>query len=496
MNLLSSALTSIKPRKDDTIVDRLNYYYSSVIIIVMAITLTAKQYVGQPIQCWVPSEFSRAWEQYAENYCFVYNTYWVRPGEDIPQEVDSRTKRQLIYYQWVPFLMALEAGFFYLPMIFWSQTNGKSGINIANMVKTVEGTDTSENAERKKAVLAICHHLEDSVRLRYVRREGATKLDYYWKLGMLNGNFVSNMFIFTKLLYMVNIVGQFLMMNQFLGQHNHAWGANILHDIIEGRDWELSGNFPRISLCDFTVRTLSNVHRYSIQCVLVLNMFNEKIFLFLYWWLVLVGVMTFLDMIYWSVCTRISSRRIGYMKKFVRVSPDDDYIFREFCDKIINADGTMLLKMLGVHTNELFTQDVLKILWENYRAQTQLKHVFCARPVSRHSPSLAESLPNSDESFSYHNSPPEQGAALLEKSMSPLDRRHAYQNFHSRTPRSITPRQSIKIQRNLLDMSTDRPIYSMGSPAVLNTHLGLPTNGAPNSVNMQRRSSLTIPIPV
>ena len=68
MNLLGSALSAIKPRKDDTMVDRLNYYYSAVIIIVMAITLTAKQYVGQPIQCWVPSEFSKAWEQYAENY--------------------------------------------------------------------------------------------------------------------------------------------------------------------------------------------------------------------------------------------------------------------------------------------------------------------------------------------------------------------------------------------------------------------------------------------
>lgn len=43
------------------------------------------------------------------------------------------------------------------------------------------------------------------------------------------------------------------MMNQFLGQNHHAWGANILRDIIEGRDWELSGNFPRIVLCDFTV---------------------------------------------------------------------------------------------------------------------------------------------------------------------------------------------------------------------------------------------------
>lgn len=43
------------------------------------------------------------------------------------------------------------------------------------------------------------------------------------------------------------------MMNQFLGQNNYAWGANILSDIIDGKDWELSGNFPRIALCDFTV---------------------------------------------------------------------------------------------------------------------------------------------------------------------------------------------------------------------------------------------------
>lgn len=68
MNLLGSAITAIKPRLDDTVVDRLNYYYSTVIIMVMSITLTARQYVGQPLQCWVPAEFSKAWEQYAENY--------------------------------------------------------------------------------------------------------------------------------------------------------------------------------------------------------------------------------------------------------------------------------------------------------------------------------------------------------------------------------------------------------------------------------------------
>jgi hypothetical protein len=90
MNFLGNAITAIKPRLDDTVVDRLNYYYSTVIIVVMSITLTARQYVGQPLQCWVPAEFSKAWEQYAENYCFVYNTYWVSPGETIPRKIDER----------------------------------------------------------------------------------------------------------------------------------------------------------------------------------------------------------------------------------------------------------------------------------------------------------------------------------------------------------------------------------------------------------------------
>jgi hypothetical protein len=49
-----------------------------------------------------------------------------------------RVNRQLIYYQWVPFLMALEAGFFYFPVLFWAQTNNKSGLNISAMVGIVE----------------------------------------------------------------------------------------------------------------------------------------------------------------------------------------------------------------------------------------------------------------------------------------------------------------------------------------------------------------------
>jgi innexin len=51
------------------------------------------------LKCWVPMEFKGGWEQYAEDYCFIQNTYYVAPEEEIPIEVTERDERQFGYYQ-------------------------------------------------------------------------------------------------------------------------------------------------------------------------------------------------------------------------------------------------------------------------------------------------------------------------------------------------------------------------------------------------------------
>lgn len=128
---LKGVFGKLKTQYDDDSIDRLNYMYTVFIIAVFSAVIAAKQYVGKPIQCWVPAEFDKGkgWEKYAESYCFVENTYFLQPTEEFPVDPADRTDKEINYYQWVPIILALQALMFYLPRMLWNMLNFRAGVS-------------------------------------------------------------------------------------------------------------------------------------------------------------------------------------------------------------------------------------------------------------------------------------------------------------------------------------------------------------------------------
>lgn len=50
------------------------------------------------------------------------------------------------------------------------------------------------------------------------------------------------------MLYTINVFLQILLLNAFLGARGKLYGIEVLTDLMNGREWTESGNFPRITL--------------------------------------------------------------------------------------------------------------------------------------------------------------------------------------------------------------------------------------------------------
>ena len=68
------------------------------------------------------------------------------------------------------------------------------------------------------------------------------------------GSYLTIGYLFVKLLYVANAVGQLYLLDAFLGTDFHFYGIDVVRRLVSGDDWAASGRFPRVTLCEFIVR--------------------------------------------------------------------------------------------------------------------------------------------------------------------------------------------------------------------------------------------------
>uniref|UniRef100_A0A0N5BUM4 Innexin n=1 Tax=Strongyloides papillosus TaxID=174720 RepID=A0A0N5BUM4_STREA len=365
-----------KTSYDDSI-NRLCSTFTTTLLIFFTLLVSAKQYIGKPIQCWVPQEFEKGWEEYAEDICFIKNTYYIPSNESIPIHHVKRNQAQIGYYQWVPIILSLMAFFFYLPKWIQKFLISQSGIDIntiiteANSLKCFKNEEKDKNKEKLKNYISECLGLGS--------RNTAFLLGCY-RFDNNRLTYMTVIHIATKFLYLLNIILQFMFLNNFLGPRYKMWGFEDVGNLLSGREWQNSPIFPRVTLCDFQVRRLANLHRYTVQCVLMINMFNEKIFLFIWFWFFVVAVVIFINFIYtlWRFVipmNRIKNVCFLFKNSLVKETTDGNK-FNELMNKFINyikCDGCLILSYIEDQVGGIVVRDIAEELFKDFQEKEEQK---------------------------------------------------------------------------------------------------------------------------
>ncbi|ETN68302.1 putative innexin-3 [Necator americanus] len=357
--------------QSNDLIDRLNYQYTAMLVALGAITLAATQYVGKPIQCWVPAQFTGAWEKYAETYCFIKGSYFLPDDEHPNEDFIERDNAVIGYYQWVPLMLALQAFLFYVPCIVWKALNCSTGINVKDVLENTAKVKKNVTVkERENQVSKAATHLQEALELQRELKSEAGMLSKMRKSGF----YLSAVYVFTKFLYVFNIFAQFCIFSAFLGTNNSFWGWEIFRDIWSGREWNVTGHFPRVTMCDFTVRVLGALHRWTVQCVLMINMFTEKIYVFLWFWFILVGVLSVISLIYWLIALVGTNFQRGFVTKYLRcmgeINEPPSRIEEEkvggFVRNYLTSDGVFLLRLIQTNGGDMLAGEIIAAMFRQY----------------------------------------------------------------------------------------------------------------------------------
>ncbi|KAL6743212.1 hypothetical protein Aduo_016285 [Ancylostoma duodenale] len=371
----------LSPRQDDDWSDRLHYLMTPNILLAFSVLISFKQFGGRPIECMFPNKFPGSWEQYAENYCWSQDTYFVEPKQHVELlKPDQRytPERELSYYQWVPFFLLLQAAFFRAPSFLWKSFSNHSGIRMHEVVEKAKDSANVEEEVRQKNIAILARHLQNALRFhrrmekrRVIVHKTVTCLNYQYSSG-----FVSAVYLFTKALYLVNVVLQLWLMNYFLGTNKHQWyGLGVIKDIVNGVEWETSGYFPRSAICDFEVRQVANIQKYSVQCVLVINIFNEKIFVILWFWYLLLFLSAAFTFISWFFVLLFPCFSRWFIEQHLELSSLDRFDpdsmqssnnIRKFVYDYLHRDGVFVLRMVSAHAGIIFGTDLILELWRTF----------------------------------------------------------------------------------------------------------------------------------
>lgn len=119
-----------------------------------------------------------------------------------------------------------------------------------------------------------------------------------------------------------------------------------------------------------------NIHQHSVQCALPINLFNEKFFICLWFWLIILAFITLFNFLKWiTLIIPMKRKRLieHYLKAKRKIggSEKDGLILEAFVTQYCHLDGAFIFSLIRENTNFIITTEIISSVWDKfYKAYT------------------------------------------------------------------------------------------------------------------------------
>lgn len=186
----------------------------------------------------------------------------------------------------------------------------RSGVDIKDIIEASHDFKSVSKIEKNRKMMeymigTIDQYVDDPRRQQANRNVNMFRRTIglmCFMFGKFLGNYLVVLYLFVKMLYIVNCLGQLFLISILLGRNYYIYGATIFRDILQGKGYADSEYFPRVTMCKFQVRELALKnfsHEYNVQCVLPINLFNQQIFTFLWFWYMVLLIINTASLLIW-----------------------------------------------------------------------------------------------------------------------------------------------------------------------------------------------------
>lgn len=354
----------------------MNGRWTPLVFLVLGVfSLLGQLYVGL-VACNFPQEFSSSNVRFGTSHCFAATNLAVFPSKSIFRvptvfsNINDGDYAVRTLYQYVPLLLIMQAIFLRFPYILWKLGEKKLGIQFS-----VKSGNTSDNSKSIGKNLAM--YLEQWIRNR--------------KVNILSIGAFTLFHLFVKLLYFINASSHLGLLDPFLkGENQTSFGSQVLGNIREhnARFFQTSPAFPREIMCEYEVYFLTNIRKYTVQCVLPFNPYLEQVMAVVWWWLIFLVAATVADGLICFFGAVLPYFRVWFVKSNLKRDELEnlnqtmtEQNINRFANNKLGEDVIVFLKHIQDQENGCVVMETITELWRvSHGGGVQSSSVGAARP--------------------------------------------------------------------------------------------------------------------